>query len=109
MSCITNPFNGRYDATVGVHNQAPGSWLGEIEVTHLSYEAVPLLRKPFFNEVVACQPDLFPCNAMLLVTEQQRITSVCVRAAALCTQRATCSMFACCACRSCFCTSHPGP
>lgn len=42
----------RYDATVGVDNQAPDSWLGEIEVTHLSYEAVPLLRRSFFNEVI---------------------------------------------------------
>ena len=46
----------RYDATVGVNNQAPDSWLGEIEVTHLAYEAVPLLRKPFFNEVPAYLP-----------------------------------------------------
>lgn len=34
-----------------MNNQAPDSWLGEIEVTHLSYEAVPLLNRPFFNEV----------------------------------------------------------
>lgn len=33
-----------------MNNQAPDSWLGEIEVTHLSYEAVPLLGKPFFSE-----------------------------------------------------------
>jgi hypothetical protein len=52
VSCICGHVHCRYDATVGINNQAPDSWLGEIEVTHLSYEAVPLLRKPFFNEVI---------------------------------------------------------
>ena len=32
-------------------NQQPPEWLGEIEPTFLSYEAVPLLNFPFFNEV----------------------------------------------------------
>ena len=36
---------------VGEGNQAPPEWLGEIEPTFLSYEAVPLLNFPFFNEV----------------------------------------------------------
>ena len=42
---------GRYDAEVGVGNKAPDSWLGEIEVTHLDYERVPVLGRSFFNEV----------------------------------------------------------
>jgi len=37
---------------VGEGNKAPPEWLGEIEPTFLSYEAVPLLNFPFFNEVV---------------------------------------------------------
>lgn len=32
-------------------NKAPDSWLGEIEVTHLDYERVPVLGRSFFNEV----------------------------------------------------------
>ena len=36
---------------VGEGNSAPPEWLGEIEPTFLSYEAVPLLNFPFFNEV----------------------------------------------------------
>ena len=35
----------------GEDNQQPPEWLGEIEPTFLSYEAVPLLNFPFFNEV----------------------------------------------------------
>lgn len=54
-----------YDAEVGVNNQAPDSWLGEIEVTHLSYEAVPLLNKPFFNEVIF----LHKSSGTLIVTD----------------------------------------
>mmetsp|Transcript_9707 Transcript_9707/g.29242 ORF Transcript_9707/g.29242 Transcript_9707/m.29242 type:complete len:319 (-) Transcript_9707:644-1600(-) len=42
----------QYDAEVGVGNWAPDSWLGEIEVTHLDYETVPVLGRSFFNEVV---------------------------------------------------------
>ena len=38
---------------VGEGDKAPPEWLGEIEPTFLSYEAVPLLNFPFFNEVVA--------------------------------------------------------
>jgi hypothetical protein len=64
-SCMRGPVNCRYDATVGVNDQAPDSWLGEIEVTHLSYEAVPLLRKPFFNEVISLVIVLL-CSACLL-------------------------------------------
>ena len=32
-------------------DKAPPEWLGEIEPTFLSYEAVPILKFPFFNEV----------------------------------------------------------
>ena len=38
---------------IGEGNRAPPEWLGEIEPTFLSYEAVPLLKIPFFNEVNA--------------------------------------------------------
>lgn len=36
---------------IGDDNKAPPEWLGEIEPTFLSYEAVPILKVPFFNEV----------------------------------------------------------
>ena len=36
---------------IGEGDKAPPEWLGEIEPTFLSYEAVPLLKFPFFNEV----------------------------------------------------------
>ena len=36
---------------IGQGNKAPSEWLGEIEPTFLSYEAVPVLKFPFFNEV----------------------------------------------------------
>ena len=32
-------------------DKAPPEWLAEIEPTFLSYEAVPILKFPFFNEV----------------------------------------------------------
>jgi hypothetical protein len=41
---------------VGEGDKAPPEWLGEIEPTFLSYEAVPLLNFPFFNEVVKQHP-----------------------------------------------------
>lgn len=41
---------------VGEGDKAPPEWLGEIEPTFLSYEAVPLLNFPFFNEVVQQHP-----------------------------------------------------
>lgn len=40
---------------VGEGAKAPPEWLGEIEPTFLSYEAVPLLNFPFFNEVLQQQ------------------------------------------------------
>ena len=47
---------------VGEGDKAPPEWLGEIEPTFLSYEAVPLLNFPFFNEVVQQQgPLLLSC------------------------------------------------
>ena len=36
-----------------ITNDAPGEWQGEVEVAFMGYERLPLLRKPFFNEV--CQ------------------------------------------------------
>ena len=36
---------------IGKGDKAPPEWLGEIEPTFLSYEAVPVLKFPFFNEV----------------------------------------------------------
>ena len=36
---------------IGEGDKAPPEWLGEIEPTFLSYEAVPVLKFPFFNEV----------------------------------------------------------
>ena len=36
---------------IGEDDQSPPEWLGEIEPTFLSYESVPLLNFPFFNEV----------------------------------------------------------
>lgn len=66
VACVSHrcgPVIRRYDATVGINNQAPDSWLGEIEVTHLSYEAVPLLRKPFFNEVSMSPAELLRAMA----------------------------------------------
>lgn len=36
---------------LGRDDKAPPEWLGEIEPTFLSYEAVPILKFPFFNEV----------------------------------------------------------
>ncbi len=41
---------------VGEGNKAPPEWLAEIEPTFLSYEAVPLLNFPFFNEVGSNRP-----------------------------------------------------
>lgn len=44
---------------IGEGNKAPPEWLGEIEPTFLSYEAVPVLKFPFFNEVSI---DQLQCN-----------------------------------------------
>jgi len=41
---------------VGEGDKAPPEWLGEIDPTFLSYEAVPLLNFPFFNEVGSSRP-----------------------------------------------------
>lgn len=41
-----------YTQEIGEGDKAPPEWLGEIEPTFLSYEAVPVLKFPFFNEVV---------------------------------------------------------
>ncbi|KAL3138407.1 hypothetical protein ABBQ32_006203 [Trebouxia sp. C0010 RCD-2024] len=41
-----------YTQELGRDDKAPPEWLGEIEPTFLSYEAVPILKFPFFNEVV---------------------------------------------------------
>ena len=38
---------------IEIQDEAPEEWLGEIEVAFLSYEKLPLLGKPFFNEVRA--------------------------------------------------------
>ena len=38
---------------IEIMDDAPEEWLGEIEVAFLSYEKLPLLQKPFFNEVLA--------------------------------------------------------
>lgn len=46
--------NVRYSQELSEDNQAPPEWLDEIEPTFLSYEAVPLLNIPFFNEVCLC-------------------------------------------------------
>lgn len=40
-----------YSQELSEDNQSPPEWLGEIEPTFLSYEAVPVLNIPFFNEV----------------------------------------------------------
>ena len=37
---------------IEIQDNAPEEWLGEIEVAFLSYEKLPLLGKPFFNEVL---------------------------------------------------------
>ena len=47
--------NVRYSQELSENNEAPPEWLGEIEPTFLSYEAVPVLNIPFFNEVF-CPP-----------------------------------------------------
>lgn len=60
-SCVHFGSSSKYAATtgqlcvlqeVGEDSQAPPEWLGEIEPIFLSYEAVPLLNFPFFNEVL---------------------------------------------------------
>lgn len=79
VSCICGHVNCRYDATVGVNDQAPDSWLGEIEVTHLSYEAVPLLRKPFFNEVIHRFPYCY-CTMLAACGRQMNSTSASLHA-----------------------------
>lgn len=40
-----------YSQELSETDAAPPEWLGEIEPTFLSYEAVPVLNIPFFNEV----------------------------------------------------------
>ena len=51
MPAITTGHDESIIQEVGEGNKAPPEWLGEIEPTFLSYEAVPVLNVPFFNEV----------------------------------------------------------
>ena len=46
-----------YNTELSRDNQAPSEWLGEIEPVFLGYENVPVLNKPFFNEVRRAQPN----------------------------------------------------
>ena len=46
-----------YNMELSRDNQAPAEWLGEIEPVFLGYENVPVLNKPFFNEVRRAQPN----------------------------------------------------
>lgn len=51
-TATTSDYAGKlFIQEVGKGNSAPPEWLREIEPTFLSYEAVPLLNFPFFNEV----------------------------------------------------------
>lgn len=45
-----------YNTELPRDNQAPADWLGEVEPVFLGYENVPVLNKPFFNEVRRAEP-----------------------------------------------------
>ena len=54
---------------IEIQDNAPEEWLGEIEVAFLSYEKLPLLGKPFFNEVLV-EPRCLRSGCPLLLADK---------------------------------------